>query len=922
MPKFAARIILTLSLVFTSFGALYAQEGAGKTILVLDASGSMWGQIDGEAKITIAQRVIGNLLESLPDKQELGLTAYGHRVKGDCSDIETLVLPAQNTRDEILTAVNAISPKGKTPLSAAVEAAAEILRYEEDKATVILVSDGRETCDMDPCAIGAELEYFGVDFTAHVVGFDVSNDPEAAAQLQCLAENTGGRYLTASNADELSQALEEVAAPVLPSEFDITIAAHLNTHSGRLIVEDLVWTLTNIDDAEILLDHASQGQIDMTLSTGSYLVEVLRTSDEASNELAFEVGPDGGRYFTLTLPEIVEKATLEAPDTALLGATIEVVWSGPNEPNDYVFVSEIGAKNGAYINLSRTRNGNPLALVMPPEVGEYELRYIQYADTQVLATRPITILPLDVSLSAAQTAIAGADVQVDWDGPNYQNDYISVAEIGTTGAKYVNFIRTRDHNSAALQMPTKAGQYEIRYILYQDKSILARQVIDVSPVSASLTAADTAAAGEQFKVSWIGPDYKNDYISISEIGTPGAKYVNFTRTRQGQELKLTMPVKAGEYELRYVMYQDHTILARQTILVADITASIIAPDTADMGQDLVVEWGGPDYKNDYISVAEVGSDGGKYVNYTYTREGKSLRLQMPPTAGEYEIRYVQNQDNTVLARHLITVQEVGASITIDAEVSAGDDVIVNWNGPDYQNDYISVAEVGTAGGKYINYTYTRDGTPLRLEMPVEPGEYEVRYVQNQDNTVLARQLITVSAVSGQIMAPERALAGENVIVEWQGPDYQNDYISVAKIGSDDNKYEEYTYTRDGSPMRLQMPGTPGEYEIRYVINQDASVLVRRTITLDPVSATLDVPDSAALGSAVVVNWVGPDYRNDYIALSAVGAPDTEYETYVYTRDGSPLLLKLQDIPAGTYELRYVMSQDKKVLARAVIEVTE
>ncbi len=922
MPTFIARIILALSIFFTSFGALHAQEGMGKTILVLDASGSMWGQIDGEAKITIAQRVIGDLLESLPDNQELGLTAYGHRVKGDCSDIEALVLPAQNTRAEILAAVNAISPKGKTPLSAAVLAAAELLRYEEDKATVILVSDGRETCNLDPCAIGVELEKTGVDFTAHVVGFDVANNPEATAQLQCLAENTGGRFLTASNADELSEALEEVAAPVMPSEFDITIAAHLNTHDGRVITKDLIWTLTNVDDGMTLLDHASQGQIDMTLSSGSYLVEVLRTSDEASNELTIEIGPDGGQYFTLTLPEIIEKATLEAPDTALLGATIDVVWSGPNAPNDYIFVSEIGAKDGAYINLSRTRNGNPLGLMMPSEIGEYELRYIKYADTQILATKTITVLPVNVSLTAPQTAIVGADVVVNWDGPNYQNDFISVTKIGTKGAKYVNYIRIRDSNSAALQMPTKAGQYEIRYILYQDKIVMARQVIDILPVTASLITADTAAAGEDLKVSWDGPDYQNDFISVAKIGTKGAEYVNYTRTRDGADAILQMPTEPGEYEVRYVMHQDRTILARRVLSVVEVSASINAPDQADMGEDLVIKWDGPDYDRDYISVAKTGTDGGVYVNYTYTREGKSLRLQMPPEAGEYEIRYVQHQDNTVLARKLITVQQVRASITIDAEVSAGDDVIVNWSGPNYQNDYISVAEVGMDGGKYINYTYTRDGTPLRLEMPVEPGEYEVRYVQNQDNTVLARQLVVVNAISGQITAPARAAVGANVIVEWQGPDYQNDYISIAKIGSDDNKYEEYTYTRDGSPLRLQMPGTPGEYEIRYVINQDASVLLRRAITLDAVSATLDVPSSATLGNSVVVKWEGPDYGNDYIALAKVGAPDGEYETYVYTRDGSPLLLKLQNIPAGTYELRYVMAQDKKVLARAVIEVVE
>ena len=63
---------------------------------------------------------------------------------------------------------------GKTPLTDAVKQAAEALKYTEDKATVILITDGLETCSADPCALAKELEQSGVDFTTHVVGFDVS----------------------------------------------------------------------------------------------------------------------------------------------------------------------------------------------------------------------------------------------------------------------------------------------------------------------------------------------------------------------------------------------------------------------------------------------------------------------------------------------------------------------------------------------------------------------------------------------------------------------------------------------------------------------------------------------------------------------------------------------------------------------------
>jgi len=211
---FAATLLLALSSL--------AATADSRTILVLDGSGSMWGQIEQAHKIDIARKVIRKVLSETPDDQQLGLVAYGHNRKGDCSDIESLV-PVGVNHTQILTAVEAINPKGKTPLSDAVVFAANQLRYEEQPATVILISDGIETCDADPCAVGRSLEASGVDFTAHVIGFDVV-EPEAQAQLSCLAENTGGQYLSAANATELVDALQETvveaAIPVSVPEAD------------------------------------------------------------------------------------------------------------------------------------------------------------------------------------------------------------------------------------------------------------------------------------------------------------------------------------------------------------------------------------------------------------------------------------------------------------------------------------------------------------------------------------------------------------------------------------------------------------------------------------------------------------------------------------------------------------------------------
>ncbi|OWU83670.1 hypothetical protein ATO6_17570 [Oceanicola sp. 22II-s10i] len=205
---FLKRFAATALAVTMAFPAL----AADRAMIVLDGSGSMWGQIEGKSKIEIARDVLGEVLGGVPEERELGMIVYGHRKKGDCEDIELAVPAAAGSAGAIGDFAKKISPKGKTPLSASVRMAAETLKYTEDKATVILVTDGLETCEADPCALGRELESLGVDFTAHVVGFGLTK--EEGAQVACLAEETGGQYFEASDAGALSDALTETVVAV------------------------------------------------------------------------------------------------------------------------------------------------------------------------------------------------------------------------------------------------------------------------------------------------------------------------------------------------------------------------------------------------------------------------------------------------------------------------------------------------------------------------------------------------------------------------------------------------------------------------------------------------------------------------------------------------------------------------------------
>jgi Ca-activated chloride channel homolog len=83
--------IITILVVLFEISTIGYASGKSNLILIFDASGSMWGQINGKGKITIAKEAMDLIVNDLPDDINIGLVAYGHRRKGDCDDVETLI---------------------------------------------------------------------------------------------------------------------------------------------------------------------------------------------------------------------------------------------------------------------------------------------------------------------------------------------------------------------------------------------------------------------------------------------------------------------------------------------------------------------------------------------------------------------------------------------------------------------------------------------------------------------------------------------------------------------------------------------------------------------------------------------------------------------------------------------------------------
>ena len=269
------------------------------------------------------------------------------------------------------------------------------------------------------------------------------------------------------------------------------------------------------------------------------------------------------------------------------------------------------------------------------------------------------------------------------------------------------------------------------------------------------------------------------------------------------------------------------MIGRATLAVQDVSADLMAPAEAAAGSEVEVAWQGPDYRNDYIAVSKPDDDG--HESYTYTREGSPLDLTLPTEPGDYELRYVVGQDRTVLATRTIEVTEVTASLQSPQSAVVGESIEVAWDGPGYHNDFIAVAVPGS--DRWVNYTYAREGSPLDLDMPPEPGSYELRYVMNQDRKVIATAMIEVADLTVTLQAPESAAAGGTVEVAFDGPAYQNDLITITAVGAD--RHSTYAYAHRGNPATLKVPEAPGDYEIRYVMNQGNRLLAAMPFRVDP-----------------------------------------------------------------------------------------
>lgn len=214
-----AGLLWPLSLAPTH-GAVGCAEDA---MLVFDGSASMAElgfDIRQKTRIEEAREALRDALPDITPFRQVGLLTYGPGAEADsCRNIDLRFGPRADAAEAIIADIDGMAPKGLTALAASVLAASEALDYRREAGIVVLVTDGNETCGGRPCALGSRLAAEGADLTVHVIGFKVVVDffswdnPEQVdvgagnTVAKCLADRTGGLYVSTETVDELADAL-------------------------------------------------------------------------------------------------------------------------------------------------------------------------------------------------------------------------------------------------------------------------------------------------------------------------------------------------------------------------------------------------------------------------------------------------------------------------------------------------------------------------------------------------------------------------------------------------------------------------------------------------------------------------------------------------------------------------------------------
>jgi len=206
-------------------GILYSQKTT-LILFILDASNSMNLDWDKQTRMAAAKEILSQAIEKLRGVEdlEIALRVYGHQSMinneiQDCNDTKLEVPFGKDRIDAIKLKVKGLTGRGATPIARSLEAAAGDFPDTLARNFIILITDGLESCDNDPCVVAKKLREKGVKVTPFVIGLGM--DLSYLEKFNCI-----GTFIDAESKDSFKTVLTSIIQKALIST---SVQINLNT---------------------------------------------------------------------------------------------------------------------------------------------------------------------------------------------------------------------------------------------------------------------------------------------------------------------------------------------------------------------------------------------------------------------------------------------------------------------------------------------------------------------------------------------------------------------------------------------------------------------------------------------------------------------------------------------------------------------
>lgn len=181
---------------------------------------------EDKTRIETAKDLLAKTVEGLAGTPnlEIALRVYGHQTPitanfQDCNDTKLEVPFGPDNFDKIKYRIRSIQAKGTTPIARSLEAAAGDFPDATSRNIIILITDGLEACDNDPCVIAKKLKDKEVNVTPFVIGLGL--DLSYLEKFNCI-----GEFTEAETPDAFPKVLQSIIDKVL---LNTTTQINLNT---------------------------------------------------------------------------------------------------------------------------------------------------------------------------------------------------------------------------------------------------------------------------------------------------------------------------------------------------------------------------------------------------------------------------------------------------------------------------------------------------------------------------------------------------------------------------------------------------------------------------------------------------------------------------------------------------------------------